>query len=127
MCHAKNCANPLSPGMTSICDSCAAELERLMVSALTKRIGRPATDEDVEQLLVSIETRQPAPVSAADEFEPSGRCPKCGAELFFGYGLMGGGVGAYEGCTDDDCDYFEKTPDPEEDQSQSCPRVAAKP
>jgi hypothetical protein len=40
-----------------------------------------------------------------------GHCPKCGGELFTGYGLMGGGIGAYEGCTNDDCDYFDKTQD----------------
>lgn len=40
-----------------------------------------------------------------------GRCPKCGGELFRGYGLMGGGIGVYEGCQEDGCDYFTKEQD----------------
>ena len=39
-------------------------------------------------------------------------CPKCGgANIGFGYGLAGGGMGAYEYC--EDCDWFEKHLDPE--------------
>jgi hypothetical protein len=44
-----------------------------------------------------------------------GLCPKCGSELGQGYGLAGGGIGAYTYCTDDDCDYFDKVQDPPED------------
>ncbi len=43
------------------------------------------------------------------------RCPKCGGELFYGYGLMGGGIGTYEGCDEDGCDYFYKEQDAEDD------------
>jgi hypothetical protein len=32
-------------------------------------------------------------------------CPQCGEETFFGYGLMGGGMGAYVVC---DCGFFQK-------------------
>lgn len=39
------------------------------------------------------------------------RCPKCGGELIFGYGMAGGGCGSYELCERDDCDYFFKTQD----------------
>ena len=38
-------------------------------------------------------------------------CPRCGAHRQHGYGLMGGGMGAYVFCTSDDCGYFEKTPE----------------
>ena len=39
------------------------------------------------------------------------RCPQCGYELFFGYGLAGGGVGVYATCDNPECDYFEKDHD----------------
>lgn len=46
------------------------------------------------------------------------KCPKCGACLIYGYGLMGGGVGPYVLCDGDACDYFEKQPeDPSGDES----------
>lgn len=41
-------------------------------------------------------------------------CPKCGAELIHGYGIMGGGIGAYALCDNADCDYFDKTQDGDE-------------
>jgi hypothetical protein len=42
------------------------------------------------------------------------KCPKCGNEtLSFGYGLAGGGIGSYQYCSTDSCDYFDKTQDPE--------------
>ena len=37
------------------------------------------------------------------------RCPKCGGEITFGFGLAGGGYGPYWLCLTDDCDFFEKT------------------
>lgn len=39
------------------------------------------------------------------------KCPKCGADVDYGYGLAGGGIGPYRYCHGDDCDYFEKTQD----------------
>lgn len=45
-------------------------------------------------------TVDPTPVPA---------CPKCGAELLSGFGLAGGGFGAYVMCSADECDYFDKT------------------
>jgi hypothetical protein len=45
------------------------------------------------------------------ERRPPEPCPRCGSHnTYAGYGLMGGGIGAYRGC--DACDWFEKTPDP---------------
>ena len=42
------------------------------------------------------------------------QCPKCGNKTVeMGYGLAGGGIGVYEYCTTEGCDYFHKTPDPE--------------
>jgi hypothetical protein len=41
-------------------------------------------------------------------------CPKCGTQVIYGYGLMGGGIGPYRLCPNDDCDFFEKTQDAEE-------------
>jgi len=36
-------------------------------------------------------------------------CPKCGCELETGFGLAGGGYGAYEYCTNEEgCDQFTK-------------------
>jgi hypothetical protein len=43
-------------------------------------------------------------------------CPKCGFELEQGYGLAGGGMGPYEFCPKDGCDYFTKSQDPEMEQ-----------
>ena len=40
-------------------------------------------------------------------------CPKCGEPTGFGYGLAGGGMGAYAYCEAEGCDYFEKWQDPE--------------
>ncbi len=42
-------------------------------------------------------------------------CPKCGSELISGYGLMGGGVGAYAFCESESCDYFVKMLDTEQE------------
>lgn len=39
------------------------------------------------------------------------KCPECGGPLSFGYGLMGGGIGPYVLCVDDDCDWMEKRPE----------------
>lgn len=41
-------------------------------------------------------------------------CPKCGAPVIHGYGLMGGGMGMYSLCDNDACDFFEKTQDGDE-------------
>jgi hypothetical protein len=52
----------------------------------------------------------------ADGGEPVGHmeepetCPKCGGEVQGGFGLAGGGYGAYKFCVEDACDWFEKTP-----------------
>jgi hypothetical protein len=39
------------------------------------------------------------------------KCPKCGGEMLFGYGLAGGGIGPYRYCDTYDCDFFDKTQD----------------
>jgi hypothetical protein len=47
-------------------------------------------------------------------------CPKCGQEtLGLGYGLAGGGMGAYTYCVNDDCAFFDKTQDHDEDPPRS--------
>jgi hypothetical protein len=60
----------------------------------------------------------PASGPPASEYgEPAtddGRCPKCGSEIRGGYGLAGGGMGVYEYCLNDDCDWFHKFQDAEE-------------
>lgn len=33
-------------------------------------------------------------------------CPRCGRKMYHGYGLMGGGIGSYSVCLDDNCGYF---------------------
>jgi hypothetical protein len=47
--------------------------------------------------------------------EPGDKCPRCGGELIYGFGLCGGGYGAYTFCGEDHCDYFVKKQ--EEDES----------
>lgn len=41
------------------------------------------------------------------------KCPKCGADTLYGYGLAGGGFGVYWCCENDACDYFFKRQDKE--------------
>jgi hypothetical protein len=53
-------------------------------------------------------------VDPAEKFPAGKPCPKCGGELTFGYGLMGGGCGPYELCMEDGCDYFYKQQDEDE-------------
>lgn len=38
-------------------------------------------------------------------------CPKCGADIQLGYGLMFGGMGEYKFCENDACDWFWKRED----------------
>jgi hypothetical protein len=47
---------------------------------------------------------------AEQTFNP---CPKCGTELEMGYGLAGGGIGPYEYCPNERCNYFVKHQDAE--------------
>lgn len=39
---------------------------------------------------------------------PGPPCPKCGSSLIQGFGLAGGGYGAYEFCEAEGCDHFQK-------------------
>lgn len=43
------------------------------------------------------------------------RCPKCGDEVEGGYGLAGGEIGPYVFCLNDDCDYFVKQAEAQDD------------
>ncbi len=45
------------------------------------------------------------------------KCPLCGGETSFGYGLAGGGMGAYFFCLSDACDWFFKRQDSTPDGS----------
>ena len=48
--------------------------------------------------------------------EQSRDCPKkCGGGIEYGYGLAGGGMGVYQYCSNEECDYWHKTQDPPED------------
>jgi hypothetical protein len=52
-------------------------------------------------------TQRPTPVTA--ELEKN-QCPHCGTELDIGFGLAGGGYGAYTYCPSETCGkYFDKT------------------
>lgn len=43
------------------------------------------------------------------------KCPHCGSELEVGFGLAGGGYGAYTYCPAEDCGkYFDKTQEGDE-------------
>jgi hypothetical protein len=46
------------------------------------------------------------------------KCPQCGSETTFGYGLMGGGCGAYQLCLNDKCEWFVKEQDEEQDEDE---------
>lgn len=47
------------------------------------------------------------------------KCPHCGTELETGFGLAGGGYGAYTYCPADDCGkYFDKTQEHDDDPSR---------
>lgn len=48
------------------------------------------------------------PAPAPGTFDP---CPKCGSPLVVGFGLAGGGFGAYSYCSKEGCDHFDKTQD----------------
>jgi hypothetical protein len=39
---------------------------------------------------------------------PGPPCPKCGTPVYEGFGLAGGGYGAYAACDAEGCGYFEK-------------------
>lgn len=55
----------------------------------------------------------------SDEVDPGGfdeACPLCGGDIYYGFGLMGGGYGAYEFCLNDDCGFFDKEEDPMESE-----------
>lgn len=39
------------------------------------------------------------------------KCPKCGGDLTFGYGLAAGPMGGYVLCMEDGCDYEKTYPD----------------
>jgi hypothetical protein len=48
------------------------------------------------------------------------KCPHCGSELKVGFGLAGGGYGAYTYCPADDCGkYFDKTQERDDDAAIS--------
>jgi hypothetical protein len=44
-----------------------------------------------------------------------GKCPKCGAGILSGYGLAFGGMGVYHYCESDDCEWFYKVQDADEE------------
>jgi hypothetical protein len=46
-------------------------------------------------------------------------CPKCGSELEMGFGLAGGGYGAYEYCTNEKCDQFTKWQEHDDEQARA--------
>lgn len=46
---------------------------------------------------------------------PGPPCPKCGEPTVEGFGLAGGGYGAYEYCEAEGCGYFHKHPEMPED------------
>jgi hypothetical protein len=46
---------------------------------------------------------------------PGPPCPQCGEPTMEGFGLMGGGYGAYEACLTPGCGYFHKHPEMPED------------
>lgn len=63
-------------------------------------------DGGTDGVLVDYATQDPSiPSVLADS------CPKCGATTISGYGLAGGGIGAYSMCSRDGCDWMGKVQD----------------
>lgn len=58
-CRAKDCGNEVPADGDLVCDQCLELLDRLLSDGLSKRIGRPATEDDVRQLWANIEARHP--------------------------------------------------------------------
>jgi hypothetical protein len=77
-----------------------------------------ARDSSIEELRAAIAadeaSAQPSPPARkGEQVSDDNKCPECGTELIFGYGLAGGGMGAYRMCPSETCDYMDKTQDPE--------------
>lgn len=51
---------------------------------------------------------KPEGAEARDSLEGLERCPKCGEETTFGFGLAFGGYGPYVMCMEEDCDWAAK-------------------
>lgn len=68
-----------------------------------------STNDDTDGpsvVLCGIPPKEPHSTELSDD---GIHCPKCGSEsVYQGYGLAGGGVGLYEGCDADGCDWFAK-------------------
>lgn len=60
-------------------------------------------------------------------YDDKEKCPRCGTHVTHGYGLMGGGIGAYVFCCDDSCDYFVKTQDENRRATPSAPPLGGEP
>jgi hypothetical protein len=74
-------------------------------------------DEAWHYQIISICGNGPAsgpPGTEYGESSEDGKCPKCGSEILSGYGLAFGGMGVYEFCSNDGCDWFWKLQDSEE-------------
>lgn len=64
--------------------------------------------EDMPTILID-HAEQQVPEPAA--WHVPGVCPRCGSETMIGYGFAGGGIGGYECCSDDACDWMVKSQD----------------
>ena len=56
-CRAKDCTNELSDLSEVLCASCTIEMDRLLRVELGNRLGRTATDADVDQLFANLEAQ----------------------------------------------------------------------
>lgn len=73
------------------------------------------TKDEEHGELIHADTIDPAPgVKVVDALpDHDAPCPECGGELFYGYGLAGGGMGGYVSC--DGCDALWKVMEDPED------------
>lgn len=62
------------------------------------------------EIMIIVETMCPQ----CRQADSKPKCPKCGSHIIDGYGMMGGGMGFYELCSNDECDYFIKEQDASE-------------
>ncbi len=124
--------------LVHVAEECAEVIEQcakltLSCSAVQKSIakilrfgldnGNPTVPEDervtnAEQLRGELWDLEIAIGKARELLDAPEKCPACGGELAYGYGLAGGGIGSYVMCLNDDCDHFDKKPDGSDVESE---------
>lgn len=81
---------------------------RVLGESVGQRSARSKEDEmsDEKKAVMAIVCGGPPQQPNAETLPET--CPECGAKTQFGFGLMGGGYGAYVLCEEDGCEFFAK-------------------